>query len=359
MARVAIACGGSGGHLIPGIAVAQELTEQGHEVLLIISRKAIDKKVLSAHPEFNYVALPAVGWPGFSYRIIFFIKGMIDSLNQCEREFKTFKPDAVLGMGGFTCIAPLLKGSWKKIPTYLHESNVVPGRATYLLRKRVSKVLLGYKECARLIPETETVVTGTPVKKELKSFSWTEAGNYWQLDPSRKTIAVLGGSQAATGVNRMMVESLPNWKRHKESWQVIHLSGSADEGWVRDAYKKHGWKAAVRPFCEKMAYVYNFCHLVVGRAGASTLAEVCHFGVPSVLVPYPFADGHQRFNAQVMERSGASQTVLQNSHGVENLSRVVEKLLTDENACRELEEGARKLSTHDAPQRIVEEVLGD
>ncbi|MDQ6939359.1 MAG: glycosyltransferase, partial [Verrucomicrobiota bacterium] len=164
-----IACGGTGGHLFPGLAVAEVLRARGHEVMLFISEKEIDTLATSTRAEFRFEKLPTVGLPSpFSPAIVRFLQRFNESLSACRRIYRNFKPHAVLGMGGFTSTAPVLAGRMRGIPTFIHESNAIPGKANRMTARMVRAVLLGFKECAQFFPKVRTEVTGTPIRSELQ-----------------------------------------------------------------------------------------------------------------------------------------------------------------------------------------------
>ena len=164
-----IACGGTGGHLFPGIAVAEVLRERGHQVMLFVSEKEIDTLALSTRSQFRFEKLPTIGLPSlYSPAIFGFLRRFNESLARCRSIYRNFKPQAVLGMGGFTSTAPILAGRLRGVSTFIHESNAVPGKANRLTARMVRAVLLGFKECAQFFPRVRTEVTGTPVRTELQ-----------------------------------------------------------------------------------------------------------------------------------------------------------------------------------------------
>src|SRR5207249_5045072 len=164
-----IACGGTGGHLFPGIAVAEVLQNRGHEVMVLVSEKDIDAVALSGRTNFQVEKLPTVGLPSpFSPAFFGFTRRFVESLSLCRSIYRNFKPHAVLGMGGFTSTAPVLAGRTRGITTFIHESNAVPGKANRLTARMVRAVMLGFKECAPFFPKARTEFTGTPIRTELK-----------------------------------------------------------------------------------------------------------------------------------------------------------------------------------------------
>jgi UDP-N-acetylglucosamine--N-acetylmuramyl-(pentapeptide) pyrophosphoryl-undecaprenol N-acetylglucosamine transferase len=195
-----IACGGTGGHLFPGLAVAEVLRSRGHEVMLFVSEKEIDTLALSGREEFRFQKLPTVGLPSpFSPKIFGFLGRFSESIRVCRSVYRKFKPHAVLGMGGYTSTAPVLAGKMRGIPTFIHESNAIPGKANRVTARMVRAVLLGFKECAPFFPTARTEVTGTPIRKELAPMDKKMARQKLGLREDLTTLLVMGGSQGATG----------------------------------------------------------------------------------------------------------------------------------------------------------------
>src|SRR5881398_3364362 len=189
-----IACGGTGGHLFPGIAVAEVLRDRGHEVMLLVSEKEIDALALSGRSNYRFEKLPTVGLPSpFSPAILGFIRRFYESLSLCRSIYRKFKPQVVLGMGGFTSTAPVLAGKMGGVPTFIHESNAIPGKANRLTARMVRAVLLGFKECAPFFSNARTEVTGTPIRKELRPMDRKVAREKLGLREDVITLLVMGG----------------------------------------------------------------------------------------------------------------------------------------------------------------------
>src|ERR1700737_1157286 len=193
-----IACGGTGGHLFPGIAVAEVLRDRGHEVMLLVSEKDIDALALSGRESFRVEKLPTVGLPSpFSPAFFGFLGRFYESLALCRSIYRTFKPQVVLGMGGFTSTAPVLAVRMRGTPTFIHESNAIPGKANRLTARMVRAVLLGFKECAPFFPKARTEVTGTPIRTELKRLDRHVAREQLGLQRDLPPLLVLGGRKGA------------------------------------------------------------------------------------------------------------------------------------------------------------------
>src|SRR3954469_8627181 len=301
-----IACGGTGGHLFPGLAVAEVLRARGHEVLLFVSEKEIDSLAISGHSEFRYQKLPSIGLPSlFSPKIFGFAGRFAESLRVCRGIYRKFKPHAVLGMGGFTSTAPVLAGKMRGVPTFVHESNAIPGKANRITARMVRAVLLGFKECAPFFSNAPTEVTGTPIRKELKPLDRKLAREKLGLRDDLTTLLVMGGSQGASGINQAVIKSLPSL--NDLPIQVIHLSGARDERLVADNYQREKIPAHVAAFHHAMEEVYSAADLAIARSGAASLAELAAFSLPAILIPFPYAaEDHQTKNAEIFVRAGAA-----------------------------------------------------
>jgi len=357
MARIGIACGGTGGHLFPGLAVAERLRAAGHSVRLYVSTKEIDRVALEPYPEYERLALPVVGWPGLGPRVPHFCRRFWQAYRMAVAEIRVFRPEAVLGMGGFTCAPPLLAAALRRIPTLLHESNAIPGKVTRWLAPRTSHVLLGFADCAAHLAAPSVIVTGTPVRGTLARVPRAEAAAFWGLDPARLTIAVMGGSQGASGLNRMLMRAAPAWSGMAGRIQIIHLAGPGDAELLEINYRRHGLLSAVRAFCTRMETVYSLADLVIARSGASSLTELACFGLPSVLIPYPHAaEDHQARNAEIFRRHGAALLIRESEDGAEELAREVRSLM--ENSALRAGFAARAAALHppDAAARVAQEV---
>lgn len=357
MARIGIACGGTGGHLFPGLAVAERLRSAGHSVRLYVSTKEIDRVALDPYPDYERLALPVVGWPGIGPRVPHFCRQFWQAYRMAVAEIREFRPEAVLGMGGFTCAPPLLAAALRCIPTLLHESNAIPGKVTRWLAPLTSHVLLGFADCASHLTAPSLVVTGTPVRGTLTRISRSEAAAFWGLDPARLTIAVMGGSQGAAGLNRMLMRAAPAWSALAGRLQIIHLAGPSDVELLEINYRRHGLSAVVRAFCPRMETVYSLADLAVARSGASCLTELACFGLPSILVPYPHAaENHQTRNAEIFRRQGAALLIRESEAGADELAHEVRSLM--ENSALRAGFAARAAALHspDAAARVAQEV---
>lgn len=354
--HVLIACGGTGGHLFPGIAIGETLSAGGHDVTLLISEKKIDSLAASGHAHLRFERMPFITMPKpWSLRMISFAAGMWKGLQRCRELIRRHDIQVVLGMGGFTSLAPILAGRQEKCRTLVHDSNAVPGRANRLTARFCDSVLVGVDACKAHFPKhTDVRVVGTPIRGSLRQPSKESPHEFFKLDKNKKTLLVIGGSQGARGVNRVVCMALDQLE--KLGIQVLHIAGPTDYEEVRDAYARHPLLTQhVAAFCHRMELAYQIADVAIARSGASTLTELAWFGVPSILVPYPFAaDDHQTKNAEIFAQAGAATVLPQATINAANLVDAIRDILTNDRTARTMKAAAQKLAVRDAAERIAE-----
>lgn len=354
--RAVIACGGTGGHLFPGLAVAEVLHARGCEVILFVSEKEIDSTALNAHPQFRAEKLPSVGMPRnpFSPAFIGFLRRCLESQRHSLRVFRKFRPHAVLGMGGFTSTPPIIAARLRGIPSFIHESNAIPGRANKLAARFASRVLLGFEDSRTAFGGVECIVTGTPVRKNLgQPLDRESALRAFGLSTDRQTILITGGSQGASGINQLIFKSVPLLDHSR--LQIIHLTGKNDDRLASANYQREEIPYFVAPFHHRMEEAYSAADLVVSRSGASSLSEVSRFGLPSILIPYPFAtDDHQSANAAIFTRAGAAESLNERETTPENFAKLVESLLRDSTRRSAMSAAAKKLDPGTAAENVAD-----
>jgi UDP-N-acetylglucosamine--N-acetylmuramyl-(pentapeptide) pyrophosphoryl-undecaprenol N-acetylglucosamine transferase len=321
--------------------------------MVFISEKEIDAVASSKHSDFRLEKLPSIGLPSpFSPAILGFVRRFNESLSLCRGIYRKFKPHLVLGMGGFTSAAPVLAARFRGIPTFIHESNAVPGRANRMIARMVRAVLLGFKECAPFFPTVRTEVTGTPIRTDLKRIDRAIALEKLGLRTDRKTLLVMGGSQGASGINRAIIKSISAFK--ELPLQVIHLSGTRDEQLVADNYRRENVTAYVAAFHHHMEEPYSAADLAIARSGAATLAELASFSLPSIFIPYPFAtDNHQMRNAEIFAHAEAAIILKESELSGDLLVRKIRELIDDSNKLRRMSDHSSRLAPKDAADLVV------
>lgn len=358
--RFVIAAGGTGGHLFPGLAVGEVLLSRGHEVMLLISEKEIDALATQGRTEFRIERLPGIGMPKlFSPALFGFLNRFRAGLKKCQALYDDFKPSAVLGMGGFTSTAPILAGRLRKLPTFVHESNAIPGKANKLNARLATCALLGFEECARFLPGARVEFTGTPIRRTLADrLDRKQALAAFGLsgDNGRRTLLVMGGSQGAHGINRAMISALPKLKGRP--LQCVHLSGPSDQDALREAYKAADIPAWIAPFHHRMEEAYSAADFAVARSGAASLTELSQFSLPSILIPYPYAaEDHQTLNARIFERAGAAVLMPESETTGERFAGTLAGLLDDSSRLSQMSTSAAGLASRDAAERVADTIL--
>jgi UDP-N-acetylglucosamine--N-acetylmuramyl-(pentapeptide) pyrophosphoryl-undecaprenol N-acetylglucosamine transferase len=343
--KLLIAAGGTGGHLFPGISVARAFPEvnPGGEVLFVGSERGLEQKILERegfrHVALNVGRLKGEGWV---QRLKTFMS-LPAGLWQARAILKDFRPDLVLGIGGYSS-GPMILAAWlRRIPRAVLEPNAIPGFTNRRLVPFVNRVFVSFPKALEFFPASKARLTGTPVRRELTEIGRREIP---PGPPLKKggggdfVVLVLGGSQGATAVNKAMVAALPKLAASGRPLKIIHQTGANDEGWVKEAYAKTNIPNEVSAFIADMARVFEEADLAVSRAGASTVSELLATRTPSILVPYPFAaDDHQRYNAESVASFGGAEVI----HNAQIEARVADRILFYESARGELDEMKKKL----------------
>lgn len=352
--KVVIACGGTGGHLFPGIAVAEELKSRGHDPVLFISEKAVDAEASAKYGDLRFEVVPAIAKPPtLSLKMIPFLLALRRNIGLCKAILQKEKADVVLGMGGFTSFSPVYAGNKLGLRTYVHDSNAVPGKSNVMTSKFCSKVLLGLEAAKSHFPKSETAVVGTPVRGELRVLpSREEAAQKWSLDPAKPTLLVFGGSQGAKGLNTFVVESA-----RELSCQFVHVTGQADFERVQELVGENP-DYKVLAFCDDMPAAYAVADGAICRSGASSLTELAFLGIPSLLIPYPYAaDDHQTANAKVFSEVGAALMAQESELENGELAALARQLLPGSTEREELASQMCKQGHGNAAARIAEVLI--
>ena len=378
---VAIACGGTGGHLFPGLAIAGELKKRGCDVALLISPKDVDQSAVKSASDMEIFTLPAVALQNRNY--FSFARSCWQSWRAAKKIFRARPPQAVLAMGGFTSAPPVFAARKFSAKTFLHESNTIPGRANRLLARFVDEAFAGFPEAVARLKARKVTTTGTPVRPQFSdnaAIRRPQAAIALGLDPSLPTVLVMGGSQGASGLNEMVLSALPllnvgvqasacssrdTLKRELQqnteklpALQFLHLTGTSDFEKVKAGYAAQKIKAVVKPFLLEMELALGVATASISRSGASSLAEIAAMRLPSLLVPYPTAaDNHQFFNASAFEKTGAAKLLEQKNSSPEKLAAILAELVGDEAVRAKMQSALAKWHAPQAAEEIAENIL--
>ena len=353
---VAIACGGTGGHVFPGLAVARQLTRRECRVAVLISPKQVDQEAVREASGMEVVVLPAIGLK--RGREMEFLRGFGRSYRTASQFFDKRRPDAVLAMGGFTSAPPVLAGKRLGARTFLHESNTIPGRANRWLSWVVNRACVGFPCAAKRLHNRAVRVTGTPVRPEFQTLDATECRNALGLDPAKPVVLVMGGSQGASGINELVLQALPVITKISPDLQWFHLTGPQDEQKVRAAYASAGVRAQSHAFFNRMELALGAATAAVSRAGASSLAEYAAMRVPAVLIPYPEAtDNHQFFNARAYSETGAARLLEQKDASPERFVQSLLDLIQEGPARKRIQTALQAWHAPNAAEQITQSIL--
>jgi UDP-N-acetylglucosamine--N-acetylmuramyl-(pentapeptide) pyrophosphoryl-undecaprenol N-acetylglucosamine transferase len=306
MSRFLISCGGTGGHLSPGISLAEGLVARGHEATLLISMKKVDARLIEKYPGLRFERMPGTGFSWHPARMVRFAASQLSALRFCLRLVRANRPDAVVGFGGFTSAPAAVAGRVHAIPVILHEANRVPGLAIRVLGRFARRVYLPYGIRVAGVRAEATRFAGLPVRREIVRMPAAAARHALGLDPRQKLVVILGGSQGASALNawakaeaeRLALEGI-------QLYCVAGLGKAAPETLSNRTRAGEPVLAVFVPFCDRIAEVLSAADIVISRAGAGTLAELIRCEVPAILIPYPHAaSDHQRANAAFFERQG-------------------------------------------------------
>lgn len=312
-----ISCGGTGGHLSPGIALAEGLAARGHKATLLISEKKVDARLIEKYPHLLFVRIP--GTP-FSWHPVKFLRCVLSQargVSFCLHLLRTHRPDGIVGFGGFTSASIVVAGRMLGVPVALHESNRVPGLAVRALGRLARRVYLPTGVRIASVRPAATRHMDLPVRREIVRTPSAAARMALGLEPNQRVVAIFGGSQGATPLNDWARRELPVLAA--EGIQVYCVTGlgkGAPE--IHELRSRNGGvvRAIFVPFCDRVAELLSAADLVISRAGAGTLAELIRCATPAILVPYPHAaDDHQRANAAFFERQGGGIVVPQTALG--------------------------------------------
>lgn len=351
-----IACGGTGGHLAPGIALAEALQARGHTTTLFISEKKVDARLCGQYPKLTAIPVPGapLGWrPAAFFRFVWYQgKGLRFSLNFARK----FRPDAIVGFGGFTNTGIVIAGRSLDVPVALHEANRIPGRAIRLLSRLAARLYL--PPGVRLPGRLGLLVrhTGLPVRAEVKRIPRAEARAILGVDPLQKLLVIIGGSQGSGPLNRWVEANLEALAREGvQMWCVTGLG--KHEAQVRELRTKTGAtvRAWFEPFTDRVGALFSAADLVVSRAGAGTLAELVRCETPAILIPYPFAaNDHQRANALHFEQQGGGVVIGETAIGT--LKQEVADVLFNDSLINKFRNNLRRMSEENTIETMVHDL---
>jgi UDP-N-acetylglucosamine--N-acetylmuramyl-(pentapeptide) pyrophosphoryl-undecaprenol N-acetylglucosamine transferase len=350
--RVVIAAGGTGGHLFPGIAVAREFVGRHQAaVTFLTTPKTVTIQILERHGlAWEAVSARALKGEGLLSRSRTLL-GVPGAVLTARARLKALNPHLVLGMGGHAA-GPAGVAAWLLgIPLALHEQNAIPGATNRYLSRLATKIFVSFPACGDFFPAGRCLWTGNPIRPEFFEPAPPRAASSF-------TVMITGGSQGAHALNMAVLAALPRLEGLEDRLTFLHLTGEADREVVAAGYREYGFANEVAAFSQEMPALMRRAHLVVCRAGASTLAELAAVGRAAILVPYPFAaNNHQEFNARFLAAAGAGEIILNKDFTGETFAGKINHFLIAPEQLANLEAASRQLTKPEAAREIVEGCL--
>lgn len=362
--RVMVSGGGTGGHIFPAISIANELRAKSDKVKVLFVG-AEDRMEMQRVPQAGYeiVGLPVRGLirPLWSPSNITVLMDFLKSRRKATELVREFRPHVVVGVGGYASAATLEAASAQGVPCLLQEQNSYAGITNKLLSGKVQRICVAYEGMERFFPQEKLVLTGNPVRQSLltPAVSKEEAVRSFGLDPAKKTVLFIGGSLGARTLNQSILRHM-DAIRSNQNVQVIWQTGRYYSAGIAEALNKYNGcpeNMHVTEFVSDMSAAYEAADLVVSRAGASSISELCLLGKPSILVPSPnVAEDHQTKNARALSNRGAAIFV-SDAEAPDKLMETARKTLQDAELLKSLGEEARKLAKPNAASDIADEVM--
>ena len=365
--RVVIAAAGTGGHINPGIAIANKIKEKepNSQIIFIGTNRGLENDLV---PRAGYV-LKVIDAHGLERKLTIQnfknLYATFKSIKEARNILQVFKPDVVIGTGGYICVPVVLAAKKLGIPVVLHESNAFPGIAVKLFKKSADAILVGFVDAKKRLKNAQNViVTGNPIKlKKLNLTEQEKAGIKKQLGVygNKPVVLVFGGSQGARSINRSFIEIIVN-KKNKD-YQIVWAAGPEQYEKIKQSLNEVNEdidnieNVKIVPYIYNMEEIMNSCDLVVCRSGAMTITEISVTGKPAIFIPFPFAtENHQEYNARVLEKVGAAEIILDKDLNSEILSSEITKIISNKDRLAQMARNAEKIAIPNVEDRIYEEI---
>jgi UDP-N-acetylglucosamine--N-acetylmuramyl-(pentapeptide) pyrophosphoryl-undecaprenol N-acetylglucosamine transferase len=355
--RMLFAAGGTGGHLFPGVAVAEAARRDvGAEILFVGTQHGMEKEMI---PRLGFALhfIPAEQLRGRNWRgTLHSLWAAFRAIGVAWRVVRDFAPDLIFSIGGYASAPTVVVGWLRRIPCILLEPNAIPGMTNKWLSRLATKVCVGFPQTAEVFPVHKAVCTGNPVR-------WKSNGVPKNTAPTdalktQCTLLIFGGSAGARHLNQILPQALALLGQDRGNLRIVHQTGKADHAEVSATYIQLGLQAEVVPFIDNMQEMYLATDVVVCRAGATTIAELTSLGKPAILIPYPYAvDDHQRANAEILVQAGAARMVLDAELTPERMRDELQTLIMNPAQLVVMGRAAKAVGRPDATAAVIRECL--
>jgi UDP-N-acetylglucosamine--N-acetylmuramyl-(pentapeptide) pyrophosphoryl-undecaprenol N-acetylglucosamine transferase len=356
MSRILIACGGTGGHLAPGIAIAEVLQSRGHDCTLLISKKQVDSALIEKYSHLNFYKTPGRAFSGGVTKWITPCWSLLSGCLFSHKLVRQEKPDLVLLFGGFLSVGLGMAARFAGVPVAVHEANCRPGKAVRLLKHLASRVYLPDGVRLKGLPSKRVRYLGYPVRGDVKHCLKAEAWERLGIKVTNKLLVLIGGSQGAAALNGWVVDNFETLAKSGISVYCVTGLGKNSAGSLQKISSEgEGVSATFVPFSDQMGDVISAADLIISRAGAGSIAEIIRCRAPSILIPYPFAaDDHQQANALMHERHGAGVVLAQDD--LDQLLGEVEGLVFNDWILGKFKSNLERLDRFDSGERIATDI---
>lgn len=363
--RVLITGGGTGGHINPALAIAQKvrLADPSNEILYVGTKKGMESELVPKEGfEFKYVTAKYLR-RSLSIENIKTILASIKGVMEASRIIKDFKPDIVVGTGGYVCGPVVLAASLKKIPTMIHEQNVFPGITNKLLSKVVDVIIISFKDAENYFPKesaNKLVLVGNPVRKDILTADRRKSRANFKLNSDDIFIYSFGGSGGQISLNEAIIETIEKYNGNN-SIKILHITGKKHyEKFMGELNKKVKPQSniEIRDYMYDAASALSASDIVIGSAGAITIAEITAIGVPSILIPKTYtAENHQEYNARALEKEGAAKVILEKDLNGSELSNAIDDIIKNKNVLKAMSFNSKRMGSTDVEGKIYDIML--
>lgn len=354
--KILITGGGTGGHIYPALAFVNYVKkiDSNTEFMYVGTQIGLESKIV---PNYN-IPFKTIKIQGFRRSIspqnIKTVYLFLKSIGKAKKIIKEFQPDIVIGTGGYVSGSVVYAAKQLKIPTIIHEQNSIPGMTNKFLSKYATKVAICFPDVAEYFPNDKVVLTGNPRAQEVVMLEKTDVLKNYGLDPDKKTVVIFGGSRGAMKINQAFIEAFPLFE--KRDYQILYASGERYYNELQETLnfsEKKLTNISIQPYIDKMAEVLAASDLMVGRAGATSIAEFTALGLPAILIPSPYVtNDHQTKNAQSLVKSKAVEMIADKELTGMNLVEEIDKIFSDESRQRLMAEASKKEGIPDACERL-------
>lgn len=365
--RAIIAAAGTGGHINPGIAIANKIKEKepNSEIIFVGTGRGLEKDLVP-RAEYELKTIDAYGIERkITVQNLKNLYATYKSIGSAQKIIQSFKPDVLIGTGGYICVPTVIAAKKMEIPVVLHESNAFPGVAVKLFKKKADKILVGFEDAKKRLDNRENVVvTGNPIKLKKIDFSISEKNKIIKetgLKSDKPIVLVFGGSQGAQSINQSLLEIIVN-KKNKD-YQIMWAAGPEQYKEIKKKLEEVNInienidKVKIVPYIYNMEEIMNIADLVVCRSGAMTITEISVVGKPAIFIPFPYAtENHQEYNAKVLENVGAARIILNKDLNSEILGNTINEIVNNKILMQEMSKNANKVAMKNVEDKIYNEI---